>query len=126
MHVGGLVAMSDELLDFDVDGEIIAVIRQHRANNATMAREIVTLRAEIKRLRGELSDALLANDEAASAARWNGDALRDAARNLSAAVNEYGDDMTAIKWRGVLKANMELNAVFMLRAAPDVTKSVTE
>lgn len=50
--------MSDELLDFDVDGEIIAVIRQHRANNATMAREIVTLRAEIKRLRGELSDAL--------------------------------------------------------------------
>jgi hypothetical protein len=34
--------------------------------------------------------------------------------------------MTAIKWRGVLKANMELNAVFMLRAAPDVTKSVTE
>ena len=39
---------------------------------------------------------------------------------------EYGDDMTAIKWRGVLKANMELNAVFMLRAAPDVTKSVTE
>jgi len=118
--------MSDELLDFDVDGEIIAVIRQHRANNATMAREIVTLRAEIKRLRGELSDALLANDEAASAARWNGDALRDAARNLSAAVNEYGDDMTAIKWRGVLKANMELNAVFMLRAAPDVTKSVTE
>lgn len=36
--------------------------------------------AEIKLLRSELSDAQLANDEAASAARWNGDALRDAAR----------------------------------------------
>jgi hypothetical protein len=38
----------DNILDFDVNGEIIAVIKRHRANTATMAREIVTLTAELQ------------------------------------------------------------------------------
>ena len=41
----------DNILDFDVDGEIIAVIKRHRANTATMAREIVTLKAELQQAR---------------------------------------------------------------------------
>jgi hypothetical protein len=38
---------NDNILGFDVDAEIILIIKAHRANVATMAREIVDLRAEI-------------------------------------------------------------------------------
>ena len=46
----------DQFLDFEMNGEIIAVIKQHKANTATMAREIVSLRAEVRRLKSDLAD----------------------------------------------------------------------
>lgn len=39
--------MDDNILGFDVNAEIIAVIKKHRANTATMAREIVILRSDL-------------------------------------------------------------------------------
>jgi hypothetical protein len=49
--------MEGQELDFDVSGEIIAVIKEHRANTATMAREIVKLRDELKTLKRNISKA---------------------------------------------------------------------
>ena len=63
--------MSEDLLDFDVNGEIISVIKRHRANTATLAREIVmtghqldeaqttieALRAELEAAKAELQQA---------------------------------------------------------------------
>ena len=36
--------MSEQSLDSDMNGKIIAVIKQHKANTGTIAREIVSLR----------------------------------------------------------------------------------
>ena len=54
----------DNHLDFEVNGEIIAVIKRHKANTATMAREIaITARqldeaqADIEKLRADLEAA---------------------------------------------------------------------
>ena len=70
--------MSEDLLDFDVNGEIISVIKRHRANTATLAREIVmtghqldeaqttieALRAELEAAKAELQQAREAKDGA--------------------------------------------------------------
>ncbi len=50
--------MSDQFLDFDVNSQILAIIKQHRANTATMAREIVTLRAKNAGLRKAIEQTL--------------------------------------------------------------------
>lgn len=46
----------DNILPFDVDFAIIGVIKEHRANTATMAREIVILRADLAAARARIAE----------------------------------------------------------------------